>query len=71
MTVLYRIINCAAASTVTHAIDNTLIDREEARTDVFNYIEMFYNPKRCHGYNNRLSPVEFESRHFERMESVW
>lgn len=45
-------------------------DREEARSDVFNYIEMFYNPRRRHGYNNRLSPVEFERRHFERLESV-
>lgn len=46
------------------------LDREEARRDVFDYIEMFYNPKRRHGYNNRLSPVEFERRHFERLESV-
>lgn len=45
-------------------------DREEARSDVFDYIEMFYNPKRRHGYNNRLSPVEFERRHFMKLESV-
>lgn len=44
--------------------------REEARSDVFDYIEMFYNPKRRHGYNDRLSPVEFERRHFMRQESV-
>ncbi len=25
-------------------------DREEARRDVFDYIEMFYNPKRRHSY---------------------
>ncbi|WP_373889453.1 IS3 family transposase, partial [Massilia sp. TS11] len=31
--------------------------REEARQDVFDYIEMFYNPKRRHGFNGRLSPV--------------
>lgn len=23
-------------------------------------IEMFYNPKRRHGYSNQISPVEFE-----------
>jgi hypothetical protein len=28
---------------------------------VFDYIEMFYNPKRRHGFNNQLSPVEFEN----------
>ncbi|KXS31765.1 MAG: transposase [Candidatus Gallionella acididurans] len=46
------------------------IDREEARSDVFDYIEMFYNPKWRHGYNDRLSPIEFERRHFERLGSV-
>ncbi|WP_426128958.1 IS3 family transposase [Pseudomonas sp. DWP1b1] len=37
--------------------------REDARSDVFDYIEMFYNSKRRHGFNNQLSPVEFEKRH--------
>jgi putative transposase len=34
--------------------------RDEARRDVFDYIEMFYNPKRKHANNGLLSPVEFE-----------
>lgn len=34
--------------------------REEARQDVFDYIEMFYNPVRKHVRNGMLSPVEFE-----------
>jgi putative transposase len=34
--------------------------REEARQDVFDYIEMFYNPKRKHVRNGMLSPVELE-----------
>ena len=38
-------------------------DRETARQDVFNYIEMFYNPVRRHGFNNDLSPVEFEKQY--------
>jgi len=45
-------------------------DREEAGSDVFDYIEMFYNPRCRHGHNNRLSPIEFERRHFVRLESV-
>ncbi len=44
--------------------------REEARQDVFDYIEMFYNPKRRHGFNERLSPIEFEKRHSLRLRSV-
>jgi putative transposase len=35
---------------------------DEARQDVFDYIEMFYNPKRKHGRNGMLSPVEFEKQ---------
>ncbi|MNV02441.1 Integrase core domain protein [compost metagenome] len=48
----------------------TYADREEARQDVFDYIEMFYNPKRRHSFNNGLSPVECEKQYFERLKSV-
>ena len=44
--------------------------RDDARQDVFDYIEMFYNPKRRHGVSNRLSPVEYEKQYFERLASV-
>ncbi|MDW7646460.1 MAG: IS3 family transposase, partial [Desulfuromonadales bacterium] len=48
----------------------TYPSREDARQDVFNYIEMFYNPARRHSYNDELSPVEFERRHFNKVGSV-
>jgi transposase InsO family protein len=38
--------------------------------DVFDYIEMFYNPVRRHGYNGKKSPVEFEQQFFERQRSA-
>lgn len=44
--------------------------REEARSDIFDYIEMFYNPKRRHGSAMQLSPVEYEKRYFLSLESV-
>lgn len=44
--------------------------RDAARQDIFDYIEMFYNPKRRHGFNEKLSPVEFEKRYLERLGSV-
>lgn len=44
--------------------------RDEARADVFNYIEMFYNPRRRHNTAGDLSPVEFEKRYFQRLKSV-
>jgi len=40
----------------------TYPNREAARQDVFEYIEMFYNPKRKHTNNGMLSPVDFETR---------
>jgi len=36
--------------------------RNEARADVFDYIERFYNRKRRHGYVGNISPVQFENR---------
>jgi putative transposase len=36
--------------------------RDEAKADVFDYIECFYNPKRRHSTIGYLSPVEFEMR---------
>ena len=36
--------------------------RVEARQDIFDYIEMFYNPKRKHANNGMLSPVIFEQQ---------
>jgi len=36
--------------------------RDEARADVFDYIECFYNPKRRHSTIGYLSPMEFESQ---------
>jgi putative transposase len=44
--------------------------RAEARQDVFDYIEMFYNPKRKHARNGMLSPVDFERQQKMRTEGV-
>ena len=44
--------------------------RDDARTDIVDYIEMFYNNKRRHGFNDLLSPVEYEQKFKERLASV-
>jgi putative transposase len=44
--------------------------REQAKADVFDYIEMYYNPVRHHGNNNGLFPVKFERQYFERQAGV-
>jgi putative transposase len=50
----------------------TYLIREAARQDVFDYIEMFYNPKHKHTNNGMLSPVDFETRQQKLNEAaVW
>jgi putative transposase len=44
--------------------------RLQARQDVFDYIEMFYNPKRKHARNGMLSPVAFERQQISKTEGV-
>lgn len=36
--------------------------RDDAKADVFGYIERFYNPKRRHSTLDYLSPMEFENK---------
>ena len=36
--------------------------RSEARADLFEYIEVFYNRKRRHGYLGNISPADFEEQ---------
>ena len=55
---------------IKRKIYTTRQDARDARDDVFDYIEMFYNPKRRHSFNNQLSPVEFEKRYAASLESV-
>ncbi|WP_409937898.1 IS3 family transposase, partial [Salmonella enterica] len=43
--------------------------REEARSDIFDYIEMFYNSKRRHGSSDKMPPTEYENRYYRRLES--
>ena len=44
--------------------------RDDARRDIFDYIELFYNPKRRHGHNGNVSPVEYEKNYFRKLGSV-
>ena len=43
---------------------------EEARRNVFNYIEFFYNPQRKHVRNGRLSPIAFEQKLKLKLQGV-
>ena len=45
-------------------------DRAEGKHDVFDYIELFYNPKRRHGNNGNLSPMDYERNYFKELAGV-
>ena len=49
---------------------NTYQTREQARQDVFDYIEMFYNPQRKHVRNGMLSPAAFEQQQKLKLQGV-
>ena len=46
------------------------LTREEARDDIFDYIERFYNRKRRHGYLGNISPAVFEERNQNQFQTV-
>jgi len=44
--------------------------REEARREIFEYIEAYYNRKRMHSSLGYMSPFEFETRSFKTLQTV-
>ena len=64
--------NCwdnAPAESFFHSLKTELIHhqtyatREEAKKEIFEYIEVFYNRQRLHSHNGYLSPTEFEAHY--------
>lgn len=45
---------------IERIFDSVYKTRKEARKDIIDYIEMFYNSKRRHSYLGYLSPMDFE-----------
>jgi hypothetical protein len=55
--------DCEGGGTVTNQVlECGYRTRDEARADVFHYIERFYNPRRRYSKLGYLSPMEFEAR---------
>jgi putative transposase len=44
--------------------------RDEAKTEIFNFIEMFYNPIKRHSHTGGVSPMAFENDYLSKLESV-
>jgi putative transposase len=59
----------ALAESFCASLETELIDRrhwrtrDEARRDVFAYLETFYNPRRRHSSLGYLSPLEYQRRY--------
>jgi transposase InsO family protein len=50
---------------------STFRTRDQARLEVFRYIEGFYNPLRRHSALDHVRPVEFEEKMGEEQATVW
>ncbi|NOQ76389.1 MAG: IS3 family transposase [Methylococcaceae bacterium] len=46
------------------------LTRNDAKAEIFNFIEMFYNPKKHHSHTGGISPVKFEEAYFSELQSV-
>ena len=44
--------------------------RDDARADIFDFIELFYNSQRRHSHVGGVSPRQFEADYFERLQGV-
>ena len=42
---------------------------EESKSEIFNFIEMFYNPVKQHSHTGGVPPAKFEEDYFSRLES--
>ncbi len=44
--------------------------RNDAKAEIFNFIEMFYNPKKRHSHTGGVSPAKFEEAYFSELQTV-
>lgn len=44
--------------------------RDEAKAEIFNFIEMFYNPIKRHSHTSGISPAKFEEAYFLKQQTV-
>jgi putative transposase len=54
----------------SHGLEGSIGTREKARSDIFDYIEMFYSSKRRHGSSDQMPPTEYEKQYYQRLRSV-
>ena len=48
----------------------TYSTRDEAKAEIFNFIEMFYNPRKRYSHAGGVSPAQFEKAYFAKLATV-
>ena len=49
--------------------DSSLATQKEAKEQIFEYIEVFYNRQRLHSSNGNMSPLEYERLYFKKLQA--
>ena len=44
--------------------------RDQAKSEIFNFIEMFYNPIKRYSHTGGISPAQYEKDYFSKLGSV-
>jgi transposase InsO family protein len=50
--------------------DGAFLDLEDARTEIFEYIEIYYNRMRRHSALDYKSPIAFENQYYSKLAST-
>ena len=50
---------------MTMHVRNKYTTRQEARLDIFEYIEVFYNKERIHSSIDYMTPTEYRNQYLE------
>jgi transposase InsO family protein len=58
------------ATLKVECVDVVYETKEHARTELFEYMEVFYNRQRLHSKLNYLSPVAFEQQHHQLLNEA-
>jgi putative transposase len=49
---------------------NIYSTRNDAKAEIFNFIEMFYNPKKCRSHTGDVSLVQFKEAYFPELQTL-
>jgi|GEM_PF-6803360 len=67
----FKIVRARKRAVAELMLDKLILkEAADARDDIFDYIEFFYNLKRKHSNNGMLSPIDFEQQIILKKQTV-